>query len=95
MDNYRDPIPREPDRSERKYDLLTFALAGALAIFILAAVGYGIVTSSRVVSTVPLSSSTLPPIKTATPQTRRGTPATTPTTGAGDASAQPSSTKGR
>lgn len=96
MKNYQDPVHREPERSERKYDLVTFALAGALTVFILAAVGYGIVTSSRVASTVPQPSSTLPPsIKTAAPQTHRDPPATIPTTGRGEASAQPSSIKGR
>ena len=48
--------PPEPDpagTSERKYDIITLALAGALAIIVLGAIGYGIVNSSNVTTAIP------------------------------------------
>ena len=42
-----------PKYTERGYDILTWTLAGALALIVLGAVGYGIVNSSRLATKVP------------------------------------------
>jgi hypothetical protein len=41
-------------RPERDHDIITFVLAGVLALIVLAAVGYGISNSSRVATILPL-----------------------------------------
>jgi len=44
----------DPDkRRERKFDTITFVLAGVLSAIVLGAVGYGIVNSSRGTANVP------------------------------------------
>jgi hypothetical protein len=37
----------------RKYDIVTFVVAGVLAAIVLGAIGYGILTSSRVTTALP------------------------------------------
>lgn len=49
--------PRNPDadrRAEHEFDVITFVLAGLLALIILSAVGYGIFGSTEVASTLPM-----------------------------------------
>jgi hypothetical protein len=49
----------DPDRRrEHEFDLVTFLLAAVLAGIILAAMGYGVVNSSRVATPLPLPSGT-------------------------------------
>jgi hypothetical protein len=48
------------DRGDREYDLITFVLAGVLAVIVLGAIGYGIFNSSRVTTAIPLGSHPIP-----------------------------------
>jgi hypothetical protein len=41
------------ERRERKFDAITFVLAGVLSAIVLGAVGYGIVNSSQRTATIP------------------------------------------
>jgi hypothetical protein len=45
---------------DRGYDVITFILAGVLAVIVLGAIGYGIVNSSRVTTAIPAMSPSVP-----------------------------------
>jgi hypothetical protein len=40
-------------RREREYDVITFIVAGVLAVILLGAIGYGVFSSSRVTTAIP------------------------------------------
>lgn len=41
-------------RAEREFDVIAFVLAGALTLIVVAAIGYGILRSSEVATTIPI-----------------------------------------
>jgi hypothetical protein len=52
--NSQEPRNLDADRrTEHEFDVITFVLAGLLALIVLAAVGYGIFNSSKVATTIP------------------------------------------
>ena len=56
MRNENNPDPVQPEvstRRERKFDTITFLLAGVLAAIILGAVGYGILNTAKVTTAIP------------------------------------------
>ena len=59
-------------RAEREFDVIAFVLAGALALIVVAAIGYGILRSSEVASTIPIPKSSDIAIGAVTPTTTDG-----------------------
>ena len=70
MSDRRNVVAGEPDtyrRRERKFDVVIFVVAGALAVFVLGAIGYGVLSVSQTNTAVPSPVMTHQPIKAATP----------------------------
>ena len=81
MNENNNDAPGEPPRNrERDYDIVTWTLAGALALIILGAVGYGLANSSKLATKVPSLSEPQRLVPTALP---RPDPRTQDTTGFG------------
>jgi hypothetical protein len=56
MSDRSEPVAEQPDPhrlKERKFDVATFIVAGALAAFVLGAIGYGLLNGSQTDTAVP------------------------------------------
>ena len=81
MSDNENPSRGEPaPYAERNYDLVTWTLAAALALFVLGAIGYGLANSSKLATSVPSLSGPARPAPTAVP---RSDPQLSNTTGSG------------
>jgi hypothetical protein len=76
MSDRSEPVAEQPDPhrlKERKFDVATFIVAGALAAFVLGAICYGLLNGSQTDMAVPSPIMTHQAIKAARPPSKAGT----------------------